>query len=122
LSVDRDDKEKIECVIPLATDVQLQDFNYLFVNIAKKELSDSHLWLSIYARPPESPFTRCQRLSVAMSLLLTVMLASILFYKTEKISNNEENRIIGFSFTWSQVCRVIAVYDVASYGVEYGTW
>jgi len=42
------------------------------------------------------------------------MLASILFYKTEKISNNEENRIIGFSFTWSQVCRVIAVYDVAS--------
>lgn len=67
-------------------------------------MSDSHIWFSIYARPPTSPFTRCQRLSVAISLVMSVMVANIMFYqRIPEGTPDTENRIGSFSFTWQQV-------------------
>lgn len=105
LSVEQDEGMAVECIVPKATSSELQDFNYLFVSNTKKEMADSHIWLSIYARPPTSPFTRCQRLSVAVSLVLTVMLANIMYYgQVPRGSNVTENKIGSFSFTWQEVC------------------
>ena len=104
LSIEQDEGPSVECIVPKATSVELQDFNYLFVNNSKKEMADSHIWLSIYARPPTSPFTRCQRLSVAVSLVLTVMLANIMFYgQIPKGPNVAENKIGSFTFSWQEV-------------------
>ena len=104
LSIEQDEGPSVECIIPKATSVELQDFNYLFVNNSKKEMADSHIWLSIYARPPTSPFTRCQRLSVAVSLVLTVMLVNIMFYgQIPKGPTVAENKIGSFTFTWQEV-------------------
>lgn len=103
LAVDKHDGT-IDAIIPVCGKEELTDFNYLFTNKSKRELSDAHIWFSIYARPPRSSFTRCQRLSVAISLLFCSMLASCMFYRTSPSgSAQEENRIGGFSFRWEQV-------------------
>ena len=94
----------LHCVLPVCGKEELQNFNYLFTNKSTKELSDAHIWFSIYARPPISSFTRCQRLSVAISILFCSMLSSCMFYKT--VSGRpaqEENKIGGFSFRWQHV-------------------
>lgn len=103
LSVEQEDGQ-VDIMVPLAGVLELKDFNYIFASKARRDLSDAHLWFSIYARPPRSPFTRCQRLSVAISLLLTSMTASCMFYGAIPEGNPaDENRIGNFSFKWQQV-------------------
>ena len=103
LAVDMGDGS-VDCLLPAAGDAELQDFNYLFTNHSMNKLSDSHIWFSIYARPPTSPFTRCQRLSVAMSLLFSVMVANAMFYGAVPPGTPDtENNIQGIKFTWQQV-------------------
>lgn len=65
----------------LATKQELTRFNILFVNATRKNLLDGHLWLSVFTRPPKSTFTRVQRLSCCLSLLLSTMLANLMFYQ-----------------------------------------
>ncbi|XP_053405410.1 polycystic kidney disease protein 1-like 3 isoform X2 [Mercenaria mercenaria] len=45
-----------------------------------QDLRDSHLWISIFSKPARSTFTRVQRVTCALSLLLTTMLTNIMFY------------------------------------------
>lgn len=103
LAADMDDG-LVDCLLPVASENELQNFNYIFVNHTKNTLSDTHIWLSIFAKPPNSPFTRCQRLSVAMSLLFSVMVANVMFYGAVPPGTPEtENNVQGFKFTWQQV-------------------
>ncbi|XP_065681237.1 uncharacterized protein LOC105847748 isoform X2 [Hydra vulgaris] len=94
----------LECLLPVASDLETSNFNYIFITKASNDLSDNHLWFSIFARPPKSNFTRCQRLSVAVSLLMTSMVASTMFYGQIPPANPAtENKVGSFSFTWAQV-------------------
>ena len=102
LAVDIEDG-KIECLSYVASDYDLKEFDYLFIKKSTRDMADRHIWYSIYARPPVSPFTRCQRLSVAISFLLSVMVANIIFYGRIPESAENENKIGGFSFTLQQV-------------------
>ena len=55
----------------------------LFYNFSLKSMKDlktDHLWVSVFFCPSENTFTRAQRLSVAMSLLLLTMLTSLMFH------------------------------------------
>lgn len=65
----------------VATKKELTKFNILFVNATRKKLLDGHLWLSVFTRPPKSTFTRVQRLSCCLSLILSTMLANLMFYQ-----------------------------------------
>ncbi|XP_066910530.1 polycystin family receptor for egg jelly-like isoform X2 [Clytia hemisphaerica] len=102
LSVDQSDG-LLECSLPVAGAIELKDFNYIFSAKSRRDLSDAHIWFSIYARPPRSNFTRSQRLSVGVSLLFTAMVASCMFFGLGRGDPAEENRIGNFSFTWKQV-------------------
>ena len=103
LAVDKEDG-LIETFIPEATEEELKDFSYLFSTKTRIDLTDAHLWFSVYARPPRSPFTRCQRFSVAVTSLFCAMLASLMFYRAiPKGEPSQENQVAGFSFTWKQV-------------------
>ena len=94
----------LDCVIPVAASEEISNFNYLFTTKAQRDLAENHLWYSIFARPPRSNFTRCQRLSVAISLLITAMTASTMFYQRIPPGDpSAENKIANFSFTWQQV-------------------
>ena len=45
-----------------------------------QNLRDKHIWLSIFACPRNSTFTRVQRLSCAFSFVMSAMLVNIVFY------------------------------------------
>ena len=57
------------------------DFAVYAQNRIAGEFSDAHLWFSVATRPPRYRFTRVQRLTCCLSLVLTTMLASAMFYE-----------------------------------------
>lgn len=54
--------------------------NQQFLFKSSRDLRESHLWLSIASKPSYSSFTRVQRLSCALCLLLMTMLTSLMFH------------------------------------------
>ena len=61
-----------------------------FQNRLAEEFGNGHLWFSVATRPPRKCFTRVQRLSCCLSLLLTTMLASAMFY--EFVPGHDQNQ------------------------------
>lgn len=54
---------------------------FLFLHVIScLGLADGHLWFSIFSRPPNSNFTRVQRLSCCLCLLCCTMITSAMFY------------------------------------------
>lgn len=89
-----------------ATKEELTKFNILFVNATRKNLLDGHLWLSVFTRPPKSTFTRVQRLSCCLSLILKTMLANLMFYQAgaDDTSTSDQSIHIGpFIFSVRQI-------------------
>lgn len=56
-------------------------FKDLFYSTISGRLGDEHLWVSLFTRPPNSQFTRCQRLSCCLSFLFSSMVANAMFYQ-----------------------------------------
>ncbi|KAK2546861.1 Polycystic kidney disease protein 1-like 2, partial [Acropora cervicornis] len=103
LAVDESDG-KIERTLYPASKEELTKFNVLFTSEIRKNLTDDHLWFSVVARPPRSNFTRVQRLTCCLSILMCTMLANAMFYKVqEKETPKNAIRIMGFSFSIRQV-------------------
>ncbi|KFQ37326.1 Polycystic kidney disease and receptor for egg jelly-related protein, partial [Merops nubicus] len=65
----------------------LPRIDYFLINLAHR-LKEGHLWLSIFARVPPSSFSRFQRLSSCLAILLLNFLFNIMFFNAEK---NEES-------------------------------
>lgn len=89
-----------------ATKEELTKFNILFVNATRKNLLDGHLWLSVFTRPPKSIFSRVQRLSCCLSLMLTTMLTNLMFYQggAEDTSTADQSIHVGpFIFSAKQI-------------------
>ncbi|CAH3175942.1 unnamed protein product [Porites evermanni] len=101
LAVDEEDGQ-VERLVPLASKEELTEFGHLFVARTRRNLSDSHLWFSVLARPANSRFTRVQRLSCCLCLLLMSMMASGMYYERENDSANVQH-VGQFVFTWEQV-------------------
>ncbi|XP_077983050.1 polycystin-1-like protein 2 [Glandiceps talaboti] len=77
----------------------------LFVAGATEALRDRHLWFSIAGRPAKSSFTRLQRLSCLLSLLLNSMVANIMFYKEPGHSGTNQmmDIFVNFKLTWQHL-------------------
>ncbi|XP_064641225.1 polycystin-1-like protein 2 [Lineus longissimus] len=73
----------LDKVFPVATGEDLRQFNHLFTSSMSRGLKDSHLYFSIFVRPPTSEFTRVQRLSCCFCLLLCTLLTNIMFFGVE---------------------------------------
>ncbi|XP_071943837.1 polycystin family receptor for egg jelly-like [Antedon mediterranea] len=82
-SLEHDDMQ-IERVIPTAGISEITSFGHLFYSKTRRNLSDAHLWLSVFFRPARSTFTRCQRATCCLSLLFCTMMANILMYQTDE--------------------------------------
>ena len=80
LAVDKENGE-VEIDVPLASKSDLSSFKYKFSTRVAKSLGDGHIWLSVMTRPPQSPFTRAQRLSCCVCVLLSAMLTGAMFYQ-----------------------------------------
>ena len=79
---------QVDRVIPVAGKEQMSEFGHLFRERASKNLSDGHLWFSVVARPPQSRFTRTQRVCCCLCLLFMTMLANAMFYQQASSSAN----------------------------------
>lgn len=103
LAVDKSDG-LIERILPVATNKQKTDLTYLLEKQTKQRLSDGHLWFSIVARPPESAFSRTDRLTCAFVLLCLAMFMNIMYYGVASSSPSKNDLNIGpFSLSQTQV-------------------
>ncbi|PVD38502.1 hypothetical protein C0Q70_01117 [Pomacea canaliculata] len=81
-AMDKDDG-LVDRLVPLAQQDEVMSFDNLFSEFTKLGLTDTHLWFSCLLRPAPSAFTRVQRLSCCVVLLLLTMITSAMFYKPE---------------------------------------
>ena len=88
LAAERDDG-KIERVLYVSTPEEINSFKNKFYSRASVGLGDGHIWLSVITRPPTSPFTRVQRASCCLSVLMSAMVTNAMFYQfgAEETSN-----------------------------------
>ncbi len=79
--------QQIERLLPVAGELQKQEFAYVLSKKAYHSVSEGHLWFSIFARPPSNKFTRVQRCTCCFVLLFINMLLNILYYDQSKESS-----------------------------------
>ncbi|XP_070579639.1 polycystin-1-related protein-like [Ptychodera flava] len=105
LAVEEEDGQ-IERVIPVAGKSELTSFGHLFYSKTRRNISDGHLWFSIFIRPPRSRFTRVQRATCCVSLLFCTMMANILFYNVDVTGtgSGQEYQLGPIKFTLAELC------------------
>ena len=105
----------IDRILTLTSHEEMKEFRHLFLTKTYKDLTDSHLWFSVVWRPPQSPFTRVQRVSCCFSLLLCTMMANAMWYEAEKRSYTAV-RLGSLKFSWEQVfigvCSSLIVFPI----------
>ncbi|XP_078670967.1 uncharacterized protein LOC144911067 isoform X2 [Branchiostoma floridae x Branchiostoma belcheri] len=99
---------KVDREVQKATDKDLTRFARLFSTKTSKDFRDGHLWFSVIGRPATSPFTRVQRISCCLSLLMCTMLTNIMFFgKGESMPKPPPVYILGFEvqfpISWGQI-------------------
>ncbi|CAF1090184.1 unnamed protein product [Adineta ricciae] len=71
---------KIHRILPVASEMEKHQFRHILSKHAYSCVSDSHLWFSIFSRPPSSHFTRVQRCTCCFVLLFVSMFLNIMYY------------------------------------------
>ncbi|CAF4143107.1 unnamed protein product, partial [Adineta steineri] len=97
LAVEKDDG-KIERLLPIANEIEKNQFSYILSKKAYHNVSDSHLWFSIFSRPSSNKFTRIQRCTCCFVLLFLSMFLNIMYYDLSnqaKSTNNTNSLSIG---------------------------
>lgn len=72
---------KIDRILYVSSEKEINGFKNKFCSRAAAGLGDGHLWLSVVTRPPASPFTRVQRATCCLCVLLTAMVTNAMFYQ-----------------------------------------
>ncbi len=101
---------KIERVLPVASEIEKGEFSYVLSKKAYHSMSDGHLWFSIFSRQPSNQFTRVQRCTCCFFLLFVSMFINIMYYDLSnqaKINNSTETASLSFGplfISSEQVC------------------
>ncbi|XP_028300590.1 polycystin-1 isoform X2 [Gouania willdenowi] len=81
LSVDNQRTDgRVEMEVEASEEAALIQMPRLLQCELQRALCESHLWLSLWERPPRSPFTRLQRSTCCTVLLQLILLANTLWY------------------------------------------
>jgi hypothetical protein len=78
-AVEKDDG-KIERMLIAANEIEKHQFSYLLSKRAYNNVSDGHLWFSIFSRPPSNKFTCIQRCTCCFVLFFISMFINIMYY------------------------------------------
>ncbi|MED6256706.1 hypothetical protein ATANTOWER_005316 [Ataeniobius toweri] len=73
---------RVEIEVEATEEAVLHQLPRLLRSELQRALCESHLWLSLWERPPRSPFTRLQRATCSAVLLQLILLANTLWYST----------------------------------------
>ena len=93
---------KIDRLLFPISSPETKTFKYSLNSRGSKSFSEGHLWLSVVTKPPWSEFTRVQRATCCLSLLMSAMLANALFYRTDKVAD-ATIQIGPLKFSWRQI-------------------
>ena len=93
---------KIDRLLSPISYEETQTFTYSLNSQGSQSFSEGHMWLSVVTKPPKSTFTRVQRTTCCLCLLMSAMLVNALFYKTDKEAN-PTIQIGPLKFSWRQV-------------------
>ena len=93
---------KIDRTLTPISPLEMQTFKYSLSSQGSKSFSDGHIWLSVVTKPPRSTFTRVQRATCCLCLLMSAMLANALFYRTDKEAD-PTIQIGPLKFSWRQI-------------------
>ena len=102
-ALEEDDGRIDRTLFPASRD-DLTKFNLLFATETRRNFMDGHLWFSVYLRPARSTFTRMQRLTCCLTVLLTTMVANAMFYEAGTSSSpTTEVKIGPIRFSTQQI-------------------
>ncbi|XP_075834133.1 polycystin-1-like protein 3 [Microtus pennsylvanicus] len=83
---------------------ELSSFSHLFSSMIVEKFTQDYLWLSVATRHPWSQFTRVQRLSCCMTLLLCDMVINVMFWKMGATTAKRGSPFVGpLAVTWSEI-------------------
>lgn len=83
---------------------EIDSFRNIFQTRTSSGFRDQHIWVSVVDPPARSPFTRLQRVSCCLSLLLCTMAINIAFWNMAHDQNSPVIFSIGsFKLTWEQM-------------------
>ncbi|XP_027034714.2 polycystin-1 isoform X1 [Tachysurus fulvidraco] len=89
LSVDNEKTDgRVEIEAEPSEEVELRCWPRLLKWELQRAVCDSHMWLSLWERPPRSPFTRLQRATCCSMLLHLIILANTVWYATVTYVNS----------------------------------
>ncbi|XP_068672930.1 polycystin-1-like protein 2 [Montipora foliosa] len=89
----------------LLTPISLEEeksFKYSLNSRSSSSFTEGHMWLSVVTKPPKSKFTRVQRTTCCLCLLMSAMLVNALFYQTDDVAD-PTIQIGPLKFSWRQV-------------------
>ncbi|XP_062602879.1 uncharacterized protein LOC134264616, partial [Saccostrea cucullata] len=101
LAIDEEDG-MIDRILPVSSKDDITSFNTLFSEHTQSNITEQHLWLSMFIRPKRSVFTRVQRLSCLLSLLFLTMITNAMFFRSsdeDKVEGVLEVGVIRISVT-----------------------
>ncbi|CAO2609910.1 Polycystic kidney disease protein 1-like 3, partial [Lemmus lemmus] len=83
---------------------ELSSFSHLFSSMIVEKFTQDYLWLSVATRHPWNQFTRVQRLSCCMTLLLCDMVINVMFWKMgATTAKRGEQSTRPLAVTWSEI-------------------
>ncbi|XP_072514001.1 LOW QUALITY PROTEIN: polycystin-1 [Salminus brasiliensis] len=89
LSVDNEKTDgRVEIEAEASEEAELHHWPRLFSWELQRAVCESHMWLSLWERPPRSPFTRLQRVTCCSLLLHLILLANTVWYATVTHGNS----------------------------------
>ncbi|XP_075035423.1 polycystin-1 isoform X2 [Mixophyes fleayi] len=81
LSVGQEDSgRRVEKEIFAASETELRRFSRIFMAELQRGISEKHVWLSMWDRPPRSRFTRVQRATCCALLIFLFLCANAVWY------------------------------------------
>ena len=93
---------KIDRILLPVSPREMKSFKYSLKSQQSKMFSDGHLWLSVVTKSPSSKFTRVQRATCCLCILMAGMLANAMFYRTDK-TPDPTIQVGPLKFSWRQV-------------------
>ena len=93
---------QIDRILTPVSRLEMKTFKYSLNSRGPKSFSEGHLWLSVLTKPPWNKFSRVQRATCCLCLLMSAMLANALFYRTDKAAD-PTIQIGPLKFSWRQI-------------------
>ncbi|XP_051558182.1 polycystin-1-like [Myxocyprinus asiaticus] len=117
LSVDNEKTDgRVEIEVEASEEADLRHWPRLLTWELQRAMCESHVWVSLWERPPRSPFTRLQRVTCCSVLMHLCMLANTVWYGTVAYGNSSTPVSTQVSLNeetvWAGLVSCLLVYPV----------